>query len=273
MTTVPRALVLMYHQIEPDFAPSGWVPNSLADPRYGLLASRFREQIALLRELGIPVAGLGEVLSGPENGKTPFPFSIVVTFDDGYASDWERASPILEEFRIPATFFLTTGLLGNPGMLTPRQARDLSSSPLFTLGSHGVTHRFLSHLSPGECQAEIRESLESLVAIGGPGKYALSAPGGRSNARVEEAARMAGMLALLTSRPGVFQEGENRYAIPRLPVMRSWSIDDFRRHLDPRSLPFHLNRWIRSFKTLVQTGLESPRSFSFKDAPPEGGGS
>ncbi|MFA5516564.1 MAG: polysaccharide deacetylase family protein [Desulfuromonadales bacterium] len=38
--------------------------------------------------------------------------SVVVTFDDGYADNAQTALPVLEEVRAPATFFVSTGLIG-----------------------------------------------------------------------------------------------------------------------------------------------------------------
>ncbi|MHB8368088.1 MAG: polysaccharide deacetylase family protein [Leptospirales bacterium] len=270
MRAEARALVLMYHQIEPDNPSRVGLPNPLSDPRYGLSQSRFRDQMSLLREIDLPVVGIGEFLSGTSSCGEVAPLSIIVTFDDGYSSDWERAAPILEQYGIPATFFLTSGLLGNPGMLTPPQVRELVSSPLFSLGSHGVTHRFLSHISDEECASELRESMESLRFLGGPGKYSLSVPGGRTNGRVESCAREAGYQSLLTSRAGVFRRGENLFSIPRLPVMNGWSIGDFRRYIDPGSLPFFVNRWSRSVKSAIRAGLEIPRTLTLKDVPEPG---
>ncbi len=269
MSAGARALVLMYHQIESEAPRRPKAAKTLSDPRYGLSPSAFKEQMALLRAVDLPVVGIGEFLSG-ESGRGAPPLSIVVTFDDGYASDWEQAAPILVKYEIPATFFLTTGLLGNPGMLTPPQVRELASSPLLSLGSHGVTHRFLSHISEEECASELRESLESLRFLGGPGPYSLSAPGGRTNGRVEACARRAGYQSLFTSRAGVFRRGENLFSIPRLPVMNGWSIGEFRRFIDPGSVPFFVNRWSRSAKAAIRAGLEFPRTSTVKEAPDSG---
>jgi peptidoglycan/xylan/chitin deacetylase (PgdA/CDA1 family) len=255
-----RAIVLMYHQIDPEGVSPGWVPNGLADARYGVPLSAFREQMALLRERKIPVAGLDEFLSGEGKGSPVAPLSVIVTFDDGYASDFERAAPVMDELGIPATFFLATGHLGKEGMLTESRARDLGASPLFSLGSHGVTHRFLSHLSFEECEKEVLDSFESLAGLSRKGICSLSAPGGRTSDRVAIAVRRTGFRSLCTSRPGLYRQGGDPYSIPRLPVMKGWSAEDFLTRLDPDSSAFRRDRWIRSSKNLVRALLELPRT-------------
>ena len=60
--------------------------------------SRFEEIIRDLRATGSPV-GLGHL------GNLP-PYSVAVTFDDGFQNVLRNAVPILREFGVPATFFI-----------------------------------------------------------------------------------------------------------------------------------------------------------------------
>lgn len=259
MDRVP-ALVLMYHQIVPDAAPDGWVPSSLADPRYGVRLSVFREQMESLRNRGIPVVSLGDWVevryaSGLETGAV-----CIVTFDDGYASDCLRAAPVLDSMGIPATFFVSTGFIGTPGMMTSDQVCHLSGNPLFSVGSHGVTHRFLSDLSEGECRKELLGSLARIRELTGQSSVDLSAPGGRTDPDVAHRAAQAGYRSLMTSEPGILLPEGSLFAIPRLPVMRHHSVERFERLSEPSSFSFRLNRWIRKSRQTVRNivGRESP---------------
>ena len=49
---------------------------------------------------------LGRMQAGRLNGRT-----LSVTFDDGYADNYEVALPVLEEFKVPGTFFVASGFI------------------------------------------------------------------------------------------------------------------------------------------------------------------
>lgn len=244
----PCALVLMYHQITPEGAPEGWVPSPLADARYGVSFSAFSRQMEILRENGFSVLSLGDWIAGKiPSGDVGRP-AVIVTFDDGYESDWTLAAPVLSRYAIPATFFVSTGYLGASGMMTEDQASRLSSNPLFSVGSHGETHRFLTTLSEDACRLELVRSMARIRSITGRETIDLSAPGGRISRAVSALARENGFRAILTSKPGVLKPEDGIVSIPRLPVLRDHSLDNFFRLLDPDSWAFRKDRWIRTVK-------------------------
>lgn len=93
---LPSAVVLLYHRV----AEIDGDRQSL-----GVHPDRFREHVRHLAEEGcvIPLATLAEDLARGEVR----PGAVVVTFDDGYADNFQVARPILEEAGVPATMFVT----------------------------------------------------------------------------------------------------------------------------------------------------------------------
>ncbi len=93
--------ILTYHRVlpEPD-------PMRRAEPD----AKLFREQMARLKRYFRPI-GLEEAVGRLQVGAALPPRAVAVTFDDGYADNLTVAAPILREFSIPATVFVTEGYL------------------------------------------------------------------------------------------------------------------------------------------------------------------
>jgi peptidoglycan/xylan/chitin deacetylase (PgdA/CDA1 family) len=97
------SVILLYHQIarrNPDV-------HCLAVP-----PDVFRAQIEYLTRCWHPM-DLGDMAEAAVNGEVP-EGGIALTFDDGYVDNLECAVPILAEFKVPATFFLTTERLDHP---------------------------------------------------------------------------------------------------------------------------------------------------------------
>ncbi len=153
-------------------------------------------------------------------------YEIALTFDDAWAGHLEVAAPELQSRALGGLFFITTGQVGQPHMLTWEGVRELADMG-FTIGSHGGSHRFFTGLPEAELRQELRQSKQELEAKIGRLVTLLSLPGGRGNARVAAAAERAGYALIFGSRPGLWESprepGPGAAApgpIPRL-VMRA----------------------------------------------------
>jgi peptidoglycan/xylan/chitin deacetylase (PgdA/CDA1 family) len=96
-----KAVILMYHRIgDPGCDP--W--------RLAVRPKRFAEHLDVLRRNAQPF-GLRRLAKELGEG-TLKPGTIAVTFDDGYANNLYEAKPLLERHEVPATVFVTSGMVG-----------------------------------------------------------------------------------------------------------------------------------------------------------------
>lgn len=102
--------VLTYHGVVPDeYADRPWVPSHYVS------ASQFEHQMAMLAEVG-PSPVLSEALTRTQVEEDTPP-AVCITFDDGMADNVSLALPILRKYGHKATFFLTTGYVGEGRIL------------------------------------------------------------------------------------------------------------------------------------------------------------
>jgi peptidoglycan/xylan/chitin deacetylase (PgdA/CDA1 family) len=105
----PSLCVVNYHRILESHDP---LLESEPD------VATFRWQMALLADC-FNVAPLRQALADLECGRLA-PRTVCITFDDGYRSVHDLALPVLEEFGLPATVFVTSGHVGQGNMWNDR---------------------------------------------------------------------------------------------------------------------------------------------------------
>jgi peptidoglycan/xylan/chitin deacetylase (PgdA/CDA1 family) len=94
-------VILMYHRIgTPDVDPWG----------LSVSPERFAEQVQALRTRRT-VLSMDALVHRLQSGDLPRD-AVAITFDDGYVDNLHQAKPILEIAGVPATVFITTGLIG-----------------------------------------------------------------------------------------------------------------------------------------------------------------
>ena len=191
-----RVSILMYHALWDSEAELQTIAPE--DRPYAISLSEFGAQLQALRENGIAVLDPKCLEKGaPERG------GVILTFDDGHASNAVHALPALQELNMPAAFFVTTGFVGTKaGFCTWAQVRSLADAGM-TVGGHGHTHRFLSDLDPAAQRNELVGSHTLLERELGRPVRQMSFPGGRCDAASRKAAIEAGFSILYGSQVGM----------------------------------------------------------------------
>lgn len=220
---------LMYHELELPGLPLA--EDSPGYRRYVVAEPSFRAHLATLADRGFTGVDVSRALQ-PGEAAAPL---VALTFDDGNETDLTAAAPLLHERGWNATFFITTGFLGEPRRLTPAQLRELHDAG-FEIGSHGVSHAFLSELSTAQLRTELSTSRERLEDMIGAPVVHLSCPGGRWNRRVVAEARAAGYASMATSRAALNRRATSRYALGRVPILRDFGNDHVSRLVSGRGL-------------------------------------
>jgi peptidoglycan/xylan/chitin deacetylase (PgdA/CDA1 family) len=219
----------MYHRITSPRCP---VPG--ADPeeaRYSVDLEEFCWQvdhIAGSGRRGVSMRMVKDALDG--DGRVPADW-VVLTFDDGNHSDHEHARPLLRERGFSATFFVGGDRVGVDGGLEPAMIGEMAADG-FDIGSHAMTHRFLSGLSGEEEAAELTRSKQLLEELtGGPVDF-FAPPGGRIERRGINTLKELSYRAVCTSEFGFNNCVGARYEFPRIPVTAATSRGRFRDIVD-----------------------------------------
>jgi len=150
----------------------------------------------------------------PAIAAEPIPDKLVVlTFDDGNTSDLRTVAPILKQHGFGATFFITSGWIGNNDRLTWSDVKQLQQSG-FEIGCHTVTHPNLLRLSVEQIRREIAD-FDRVCADGGiQAATSFAYPGGHFDRRVmavlNELGYTAGRRALTPERPLTDNGGNGR---------------------------------------------------------------
>ena len=126
---------------------------------------------------------------------------VALTFDDGNASDVERALPALTERGLAATFFVVAGRLGSPGFLDEDGVRELAAAGM-EIGSHGMRHRPWRGLGDGDLDEELVRAREVLERVVGRPVTTAACPFGSYDRKVLRTLRASGYRHVFTSDTG-----------------------------------------------------------------------
>jgi peptidoglycan/xylan/chitin deacetylase (PgdA/CDA1 family) len=135
-----RVIVLMYHRIV----------NGEATNLYERSLKDLEADLKYLQDHNIKVLSFNDLELIVTNGEMPEGNSAIITFDDGDDSWYTLVRPLLLKYKMQATFFLWTYMIGHDSFLSWEEVADMSNYSMkngerpFIFGSHTYSHTYLS---------------------------------------------------------------------------------------------------------------------------------
>jgi peptidoglycan/xylan/chitin deacetylase (PgdA/CDA1 family) len=221
-----RASAGWHHPREPVVAVLGYHRVSDHGGHLAVSPEAFAQQMAALDEVRdeLPVMTLHEALDRLADGTAPMQ-SVVVTFDDAWSDMHENALEALVERSIPATLYVPTAFLGQPGYLTRVQLLDLMQAGI-EIGAHSRTHPDLRASSDAALDDEITGSRSELEDLLGREVDTFAYPFGLHDDRVVRAVAQAGFRSAITTRRGWLSARSDPLRIRR-SIVESFSLETF----------------------------------------------
>jgi peptidoglycan/xylan/chitin deacetylase (PgdA/CDA1 family) len=227
MTRIP---ILVYHNIIEDKTNR----SPIEEEYYSVNLNEFKKQLEYLKSRGYNSISLDDIVN-LRNKSLDLPARpIVLTFDDGNVSNYNLAYPLLCKYGFKAVFFVIAQLVGKQGVMSWAQLKEVSENTV--VGSHGLTHRFLTKLTYPELKRELQDSKLIIEDnIKKPVKY-LAIPGGFYNARVKFLAENIGYHAICTSSFGLNDGNTNLLALRRIGITYDTNLGQFGKLINPGPL-------------------------------------
>lgn len=150
---------------------------------------------------------------------------VILTFDDGYESQYSNAKPILDKYGFKATFYIVCNYVGSgDNRMTWEEIKSLQQEG-HDIASHTMNHDDLSKLTPQEVEYEVAQSKQCLLEQGiNPKSFAYPFNGGSDDSSVLNTVASHYELARTATDPLAFLGCDGDCTTNKYSIM-GWSHD------------------------------------------------
>jgi peptidoglycan/xylan/chitin deacetylase (PgdA/CDA1 family) len=209
--------ILMYHVL-------GVPPASAPYPDLYVSPTDLAGQMQWLARRGYHAVTLGQVFRYWRSGVALPAKPVVVSFDDGYLSDYAVAMPILRRHRWPGVLNLIVDNV-RPGDLTALQVRRLIAAG-WEIDSHTVTHADVTTLDQAGLQREIGQARTDLQRMFHQPVDFFCYPAGQYDAAAIAEVRAAGYFGATTVNPGLARPAD-AFTLDRIRIDHGDGVGGF----------------------------------------------
>jgi peptidoglycan/xylan/chitin deacetylase (PgdA/CDA1 family) len=164
---------------------------------------------------------------------------IVLTFDDGHISNYDKAFPVLKHFGFTATFYVVADRIGKPWHMNCAQLKEMVANGM-EIGSHGLTHDYLPLIPFSDVRVELIKSKYILENCLKKKINSFAYPGGHYTKSIVNAVRKSGYQNAASCLLGTNKkEIKEEYLLKRVEIRRGVNVNEFQNALKPVNLLFY----------------------------------
>ena len=203
-------------------------------------AEKLEEQFSYLAKKGYRTYHFSELM---DLKILPSEKNIVLTFDDGYVSQLELVVPLLEKYKLKATFFVPLNYLGKTDewntsslpIMTSKQLKALNPN-FIELAFHSFYHKRYNELTEAEIEEDTQLCFDSVSENNFPFVAAVAYPYGKYPRETSEKKKFIAQLKHHQFKYGVRIGNrlnkfpfKNPFEIQRIDVKGEFSLAKFKR--------------------------------------------
>ena len=211
--------ILSYHQV-----------NDIDQNADTLTVEQFDAQMKYLYESGYNVITPNELLDAWENDTQLPENPVIITFDDAHVDIYKNVYPILQKYRIRATFFVTTDFVNlYPNYITWDQAREMQESGWADIESHTLNQKLLTEItSRDKVWEQLYGSKQAIEWYLKKPVNFIAYPQGKYTVEAENISKEAGYRAGFMADYGLAHKEPQHYVLTRIPIYGANSHTLFR---------------------------------------------
>ena len=236
-----RIPIILYHRlISKEAAVQGLVPDD--EMIYVSYDTVFAEQMEYLHKGDYTTIDFDDYLK-IRSGQCDLPSKpVLITFDDGYLSNYTMAFPALKKYGQKAVIFVALQpddytvekVKGFDGFVNEEQIREMADNNI-SIQSHTLTHCQLTDFDNEQAEYELTESRRRLESITGRSVEHIAIPRASYNRRIRNLVKDTGYKTACCNNKGSSNGLSDPLALPRIVIERDMSIKDFANCLMPKT--------------------------------------
>lgn len=222
-------IFLLYHDIDSEEDPTSI--QDAATKGTVVRLSEFKDHMAYLVREGYRTISIKQFLDCRDSQEKDRK-EIVLTFDDGHISNYRYALPVLLKYGFSATFFIIAQHIGKTDCMGVPEIREMLNSRM-EIGSHGLTHAYLTLLDQVKMIEEIDRSKDNIEEMIDRPVETFAYPGGHQNASVIKCVKEAGYRAAVSCIVGRNSYRTDPFLLRRIEIRRNTRQTAFGKALSP----------------------------------------
>ena len=175
---------------------------------------------------------------------------ILLTIDDGFASFYKEAWPILKKEKIPFIIFINTETVGSKGYMSWEEIKEIAKFDFVHIGNHSHSHEYLVDKTDNEIKKDLETAIKIFKSKLNYETKFFAYPFGEYKSSYKKIVGDLGFLYGFGQHSGVIDKTKNKLELPRFPINEKYGKEKRFKNL-LKTIPFPYKKILPEEKYLT----------------------